>query len=192
MDIKNDDEEIRELLGTPYTRKTRKLLKHGSGVDSKGMIVAVVLADGTLVEMMEDGAIQPKMEGDYEKRARLKKRRRIKKATDCLLVIAILLSAWVLLSAHQIYSYNADTNNCLNMSSSMVKWCTEHGIQAELVYGHHEDANGNWTGDGHAWVKLFGWMDFEATALMPCDNSHHWIIDEYQIYNTTSDKFQDV
>jgi hypothetical protein len=141
--------------------------------------------------------IEPDMEADKEVRKKrfLRTQKILMRTIIILSITMMLLVAWGCLSIHQRSMYDINNNNCLDMSSSMVKWCAKHGIAAKLMYGHRF-VNTTTLGqsglinqsvkEAHAWVQLFGWLDFESTTLFPCNNSYYWTVDCYQTYNVTS------
>lgn len=53
---KKNDDIVKGLLGKPYTMETKGLLKYGGRIDSNGIIVCVVLSDGTRIEAKENEA----------------------------------------------------------------------------------------------------------------------------------------
>lgn len=99
-----------------------------------------------------------------------------------LVIIIFFVVCYAVLSHYHLEEYDVKTNNCLTQSSGMVEWCARHGVPAKLVYGHKEDANGTWYSQ-HAWVQLFGCIDYESTSLLPCLNSNEFIVDLYQTYD---------
>lgn len=101
----------------------------------------------------------------------------------------VLLSIWAVVSWHHLSEYDAETNNCLMQSSAIVKWCSQNGIDAVLVYGEvykDGDWSGNWS--AHAWVRFYGFYDFDAVSWLPCDMSRYKPV-ATQRYDTITEKF---
>lgn len=105
-----------------------------------------------------------------------------------LMVTAVTLSTWAVVSWHHLSEYDEKTNNCLDQSSAIVKWCSEHDIDAMLVYGELYQ-NGCWY--AHAWVQFYGFYDFESTSWFPCDMSRYKTV-FYQRYDTAMGRFVNV
>lgn len=102
-----------------------------------------------------------------------------------LYIFLIVLSSWVIVGTYHLSQYDVNTNNCVHQSSAIVKWCSEHGIDAKLVYGDlYQD--GKWS--AHVWVQFFGFYDFEATNWFPCDMGKYKIV-YYQRYDSNIGKF---
>lgn len=102
-----------------------------------------------------------------------------------LSVTVVLLCTWSVVSWYHLSEYDVKTNNCLTQSAGIVKWCTENGIDAELVYGEvFED--GNWS--AHAWVRFYGFYDFESTSWYPCDMGKYKT-GFYQRYDASMGRF---
>ena len=119
----------------------------------------------------------------------IEKARRVIKILDrvivFLVVVAVSLSTWALVSWHHLSEYDVKTNNCLDQSSALVKWSCEHGIDAELVYGELYQ-NGEWS--AHAWVRFYGFYNFESTSWFPCEMSRYKTI-FYQRYDVAMGRF---
>jgi len=89
-----------------------------------------------------------------------------------LLVIALVCLIQAILTEYQHACYERYGYNCVGMSRDCEAFFEGLGINTEVRWGIKPDAEA-----GHCWIALetvFGWVEFESTALQFASISEHY------------------
>ncbi len=74
--------------------------------------------------------------------------------------------------------YNAESNNCEQMSYTLGKILQRLGLPVKIMYGYHQDADERIT-SAHVWVLVADHIQIDSVSLQVCDNtlyySHYFV-----------------
>ena len=70
-------------------------------------------------------------------------------------------------------TYDEQNNDCQHMSYSLGMFLQRLGVPCKIMYGYHEDADGNIT-DAHVWVLVAEHLQIDSVTLQVCDNTQYY------------------
>ena len=99
--------------------------------------------------------------------------------TSCILVFLFLFMFLFLGISYQVVAdlwrstYDEQSNNCQQMSYALGRFLQGLGLPVKIIYGYHEDTNGNIT-DAHIWVLVADCFQIDSVNLQVCDNTRYY------------------
>ena len=91
----------------------------------------------------------------------------------CLLVFFICILSYCSICMFQMCRYDVVSYNCRHMSIDCANFFRGLGFPTQIVHGDSRDGSSS-----HCWVRLWGWLDFESTCLLPVFNfnEHRYVV----------------